>query len=75
MTVIDELIIHSKKKLYMVNKKLKAFSKSNDHRIVAFTIETPLGSTVKFEGCVTKKDSAAVVKMAEKIIKLTNKVE
>jgi len=55
-----------------VNAKLKKFAKNNDHRIVSFVAETPLGSTIQFEGCVTKEDSAKVVEMIEEIIKLTS---
>lgn len=58
-----------------VNKVLKKFAKDNNFRIVAFTIETPAGSTIEFEGCVTIKDAEKVCKMATKIIELTNKVE
>lgn len=58
-----------------VNKKLKSFAKSNDFRIVAFIVETPKGSTIEFEGCVTISDSEKVAKMVEEIIKMTNKTE
>jgi len=38
-----------------VNAKLKKFAKNNDHRIVSFVAEPPLGLTIQFEGCVTKE--------------------
>lgn len=56
-----------------VNRVLKKFAKDNNHRIVAFTVETPKGSTIEFEGCVTVKDSQEVADMVVKILKLTNK--
>lgn len=58
-----------------VNQKLKRFAKSNDFRIVAFTVETPKGSTIEFEGCVTIKDAAKVAKMVTKIAEMTNAAE
>jgi hypothetical protein len=58
-----------------VNSKLTKFAKDNGHRIVAFTIQTPAGTTIEFEGCVTVKDSEEVAKMMHKIIEMTGKVE
>ena len=59
-----------------VNSKLKKFAKDNGHRIVAFTVETPNGSTtIEFEGCVTVEDSEKVAKMMQRIIEMTDKVE
>jgi hypothetical protein len=57
-----------------VNKVLKKFSKDNGHRIVAFTVETPKGSAIEFEGCVTVEDSKKVAKMVNEIIKMTSKI-
>jgi hypothetical protein len=58
-----------------VNSNLKKFSKDNGHRIVAFTVETPAGSTIEFEGCVTVSDSKKVAKMMQRIVEMTGKVE
>lgn len=58
-----------------VNSKLKKFAKDNGHRIVAFTVETPKGSTIEFEGCVTVKDAGKVAKMMQRIIEMTGKIE
>ena len=56
-----------------VNRALRNHSKANDYRIVAFTIETPMGTEIGFEGCITKADAKKAVVMAIKIMEMTNK--
>lgn len=58
-----------------INDKLKKFSKDNDYRLIGMIMETPKGSTIKFQGCVTKEDSEELAKIFRRIVKLTDKVE
>jgi hypothetical protein len=57
------------------NRELRAFSKSNDHRLVTFAFEPEGGGVVAIEGCVRKEDASEVAKIFKRIVELTLKVE
>jgi len=54
-----------------VNRKLKKFAKDRGYRLVVFMMETPKGSTIEYEGCVTVKDSEEIAEMMQRTIELT----
>lgn len=54
-----------------INKKLRQFSKKNNHRLVGFLIETERKNTLQFEGCVRVEDVAKVIELLNEIIKIS----
>lgn len=56
-----------------VNKTLRAHAKAYGHRLVTMSCQTPKGSEMSLELCVTAKDAAKICKMFYKIVELSRK--
>ena len=58
-----------------INKKLRQFSKKNNHRLVGFLIETERKNTLQFEGCVRVEDIAKVVDLLKEVMEISARTE
>ena len=58
-----------------INKKLRQFAKQNNHRLVAFLIETERKNTFQFEGCVRVEDVGKVVELLKEVMEISARTE
>ena len=57
-----------------VKPSLIKFADEHDYRVVSFVAESPKGTVVRCDGCVTKRDAQKVCDMVVEILKMMGKI-